>query len=485
MPLNDQKCRLKDNRCRFPLAFQGLVPGEPFSLRVGIYANSNLPWQEPAGIWTFDISDCYAEGLEIDLWRLDFYSVQLRASARRRLARAFRRSQDISLSAWAMFTVEVFGKNGGVLGTMRVGLSIASHDLAVMNERYRLAAIPPIQWFFVELTNRCNYACSWCPSSSMTRKQGRMPFERVQWLFKEIADYRYRNPQFSMHAEIKNLVFLHVMGEPLLHPRFFEILEYGHSIGLDFCLVTNASLLTPERIDRLLAGGISSITISLNVPDGSHFSKTGAPLAYSAVISRIQNLIQERYRRGSDLPRIEIQMLNSRGVALSAAPLVEEAYQVEDQLTFWSMFVRQQEQAHQVISHIPDTHEALRVRQVLDRVTNDPDIYFEIGKNLYVVFKRACNFGNILLPEGYRVIESAEGRCAFFNAHRTIAVLWDGSCTFCSLDYNNSVNLGNVFDEGLEGIWTGKRMNQIRRLMEHGILSESLCRRCQGEVIRD
>jgi MoaA/NifB/PqqE/SkfB family radical SAM enzyme len=301
----------------------------------------------------------------------------------------------------------------------------------------------------------------------------------------EIASYRRRHPLYSLYAEIHNPVFLHVMGEPLLHPQFFEIVRCGHELGLDLCLVTNASLLTEETTRRVLDSELSSLVLSLNAPDADSFAPTHSPIPFHRVVEHVQNVVAERYRRGIVTPRIEIQLLNSTRVNVPDCKLVENVNQVEAQVAFWSAFMRDQERANGATHLAADSNVAFRWQSVLEHhEANDPDTYLTLGENVFLVFKQTCNFANRLLPAGYSVRETQQGECPFRNAHRVLAVLWDGSCTFCSLDYDNEVNLGNVFEEGIDAIWSGERMNRIRALMEHGILSEPLCRRCMGQVVR-
>ena len=119
---------------------------------------------------------------------------------------------------------------------------------------------------------------------------------------------------------------------------------------------------------------------------------------------------------------------------------------------------------------------------LLEHEDNDLGVYFELGRNISLVFKRACNFANTLVPVGSSVRETRTGQCRFRCPYRMFAIYWDGSSTFCTLDFDNEVNLGNVFERGIEEIWASERMQRIRRLMDRGILLERICRACMGSV---
>ena len=76
----------------------------------------------------------------------------------------------------------------------------------------------PINYLFVEITNACNFKCTWCPDEIMDRRRGFMKKERVFRLVDEIAQKRsFLGPIFP--------VKLHQMGEPMLHPELPAIVR--------------------------------------------------------------------------------------------------------------------------------------------------------------------------------------------------------------------------------------------------------------------
>ena len=245
-------------------------------------------------------------------------------------------------------------------------------------------------------------------------------------------------------------------------------------------------MLQGDTVRRVLDSGIGSVVLSLNAPDAASFEGTNARLNYKSLVRHIQDFVVERYRRGLSKPRIEIQLLNSTSSQIPGCRLVENSKQVQSQIAFWTKFVRRLEREHSAVG--PPASDAtghLWPRVLENRQANDPDTYFTLGNNLFLTFKPACNFANTLLPADAAVQETQYGRCQFGNAHRVLAIYWDGSCSFCSLDFDKEMVVGNVFDEGVEAIWRGSRMRRIRALMEHNILAEPLCRRCLGNVYRN
>ena len=78
---------------------------------------------------------------------------------------------------------------------------------------------------YVEITNLCNLRCSFCPGTR--RPPGRMSPERFRLAARALRGHtRY--------------VYLHVMGEPLLHPELGEILDICAGEDLRACVTTTA-----------------------------------------------------------------------------------------------------------------------------------------------------------------------------------------------------------------------------------------------------
>ncbi|HQQ75631.1 MAG TPA: radical SAM protein, partial [Pseudomonadales bacterium] len=102
----------------------------------------------------------------------------------------------------------------------------------------------------VELTNRCNALCNFCPRDK-TPEQGFMS----EAVFQKAV---------QRAAEEGLSVMLTGQGESLIHPRFDQCVSYLAQKHIAFALTTNAALLTPERSAFVLDSGSSRITFSIS-----------------------------------------------------------------------------------------------------------------------------------------------------------------------------------------------------------------------------
>lgn len=80
---------------------------------------------------------------------------------------------------------------------------------------------------YLEITNSCNLNCPFC-----TNEKGND--------FLTIDEIRNYIDQIKPHCDY---IYLHILGEPLLHPNFEEILDYLDNKQMHLQLVTNGTLL--------------------------------------------------------------------------------------------------------------------------------------------------------------------------------------------------------------------------------------------------
>lgn len=101
---------------------------------------------------------------------------------------------------------------------------------------------------YIEITNICNLNCSFCPSNN--RKKEFMSVSNFLSIINKIKDYT-------------NHIYLHIKGEPLLHPELDKILTIANLNYLNVNITTNGRLLK-DKIDILNNNKIRQINISLH-----------------------------------------------------------------------------------------------------------------------------------------------------------------------------------------------------------------------------
>jgi len=112
----------------------------------------------------------------------------------------------------------------------------------------------------IDLTNNCNNQCiaCWCNSPllkekrlSGTEKERHLPLGLAKELIDDIS---------RMGA---TEVYYSGSGEPFMHPQIMEILEYSKKKNLTCHVNTNFTLLTKEKLDRIMDIGVDFLTVSI------------------------------------------------------------------------------------------------------------------------------------------------------------------------------------------------------------------------------
>jgi pyruvate-formate lyase-activating enzyme len=137
----------------------------------------------------------------------------------------------------------------------------------------------------LELTNRCNLKCTFCPTADgrMERPRGHME----DALFRRALDGAGRL-EFAL---------LFQWGEPLLHPRFAELAAEASRRGVRTLVTTNGTLLDDRRIAGLLAAGVDRVTVSVDGDERTHEAVRGIPLARTR--EAVERLVAGRDAAGS------------------------------------------------------------------------------------------------------------------------------------------------------------------------------------------
>jgi len=348
---------------------------------------------------------------------------------------------------------------------------------------WRRAQVPPAEWFYVELTTNCNLRCPFCPSQKLKRGRTFMPLEMVELAFRNIADHLLGCDRSIGYMHVQPLVFLHVMGEPLLHPEFMACIELSMDMGLRPALFTNATLLTDRNIEKVLTCGLSHVTLSINTVDEGGYKSLGAPGDFESQQKRVEAFLRRRSELGADNIHVDIQYLFSNEPTPLITGIIQSQKEMWRMYRQWLLLTRSlQPPSSNAGKPIVVNPEALDV-PFGSLANEDPSRRFPLDRGVDLVFKTSCTFGNAVLPEGVHVAPTTHGQCPFGNPWRQAVVFADGSVSFCNLDYENSVDLGNLANCSLDEIWYGERMQSIRNDMQQNRLKEHLCQQCLGDIV--
>lgn len=267
---------------------------------------------------------------------------------------------------------------------------------------------------FLELTNRCNFACKFCPESMADYRERAGGMHKITFEnFKKICD------DILELGKLKVLRYYNV-GEPLLHPEAIAMIRYGSELGIAERteLTTNGSALTPDRADELITSGLDYLRISIYETDAErHKLLTGSSVTPQRIAGNVKAFRERRDALGAEKPFIYVKMI--------------DPFDPEKVTQLRALY-----------------------RGIADEVAIEPPHAWTNDE------------GVDLLESGYgyqiaRATKPVKEVCP--SPFYLLATHADGEISTCCVDWERKNSVGNVFRESLAEIWNGERMAEFRR----------------------
>ena len=157
----------------------------------------------------------------------------------------------------------------------------------------------------LDLTSRCNLKCTMCYFSAVDRLEfqpfdrptgddGAMPLPVFEHVAGELFPRAWR-------------VALGCAAEPLLHPRFTEVLEIAarHRVP-DLWFPTNLLALSPAKAKAIVRHGVRTVAVSIDGVTPETYERIRVGGRWDRLLSRLELLDRTRREEGSGLPRVRL-----------------------------------------------------------------------------------------------------------------------------------------------------------------------------------
>src|SRR5215471_68144 len=174
----------------------------------------------------------------------------------------------------------------------------------------------------MDITNTCNLDCIGC-SLSDGRKILQEPAAAMKIdIFEKIAT--------EVFPYLKE-VALSCEAEPTLHPQFRRVMQIiadktERNAKLPVRMTTNATLLTPDRLDAIFDAGIFGLSISIDGFTRETFAKVRKKGEIEKVYEAMDEIVRRKTalgRSGMDLPRLSINYTLMKSTLSEMIPLIE------------------------------------------------------------------------------------------------------------------------------------------------------------------
>ena len=164
----------------------------------------------------------------------------------------------------------------------------------------------------VEVTGACNLACKMCLvryRPKLGKRAGAMCFHT----FRSLVDALPALEKLTMQG----------LGEPLLAPDFFEMVDYATSRGIRVGFNTNGTFLTPEASERLVRAGLDWLHVSLDGATRETYESIREGSDYEVVTRNLRELVRIRHELGAERPTLQVVFVAMRRNVRELPDLVE------------------------------------------------------------------------------------------------------------------------------------------------------------------
>lgn len=276
---------------------------------------------------------------------------------------------------------------------------------------------------YVEITNMCNLSCEFCPKTK--RKYRFMNKEE----FKHIAS------DISKHTDH---IYFHIMGEPLLNKNIGDFLEESYKNGLKVNLTTNGTLLKNNTDTLINAKALRQVNISLH-----SFEANDSNISLEEYIDNICEYIKKASDEGDKITSIRLwnidnkELKGANGLNNDILKMIENKLNVKFSLK----------------EKLQETH-SIKIRD---------KVYLNMAEKFQWPDINIEKISEDVFCQGIR---------------SQIGILVDGTVIPCCLDSEGNIELGNIYEQSLEEIVTGKRASDMYEGFKNRKAVEELCKRC-------
>lgn len=265
----------------------------------------------------------------------------------------------------------------------------------------------------IELSSACDLNCPMCYTTTQEFKDEVRPGLMDEKLFKKIIDECSKYNLYSIRLSLR--------GEPFIHPKIFELIEYAKNKGIkEVSSLTHGGKLDEDKFEKLIDLGLDWLTISFD-GIGETYEKIRHPLKFDDAVKKIANYQKIKKRRGVVKPVIKVQ-------------------------TIWPAISENPEEFYNIFNPITDQ---IASNPLIDYLGNDSSIVYE---------------ENFTCPQLWE----------------RLVIGSDGRVMLCANDEMGTHIIGDVKNESIHEIWHGEKINKAREIhvKHNGVKEMQVCKQC-------
>ncbi|WP_232429457.1 SPASM domain-containing protein [Noviherbaspirillum autotrophicum] len=317
----------------------------------------------------------------------------------------------------------------------------------------------------IEPVGQCNLRCRMCPIQFRGEGGPGQPRAFMDFdVFCRLID------QFPQLAELQ----LQGLGEPMLHPRFFDMVRYAAARGIAVSTNTNLTVLTDARARQCVESGLHTLHASLDGATADTFQAIRVRARFERVLRNLRRLVQAKAALGRTQPDIRLVAVVMRRNLHELADLVRLAHRES---------VRELSVQHLCHdfgeSSLPERYRPMR--GFVDReslVGDDPQ---RVERHFGAARETARELGVTLrlpnvTPRPHPPGMPGRARCDW--PWRGSYISYDGrAMPCCMVSTPDRIHFGDMAQSGVAAVWNNERYTAFREQLASATPPE-VCRSC-------
>lgn len=298
--------------------------------------------------------------------------------------------------------------------------------------RTKLETVIPLDTPFIiniDPADICNFQCKFCPTGdrelmkqTVGRNHGIMDFQLYKKIIDDICEFDNKVKVIRLYKD----------GEPLLNPYFADMVKYAKQSGC--CdrvdTTTNASLLSHEISDKIIAAGLDRINISIEgVNEQQYLDFSGYKLNYAALVDNIKYFYEHK--------------TNTEMIVKTNGDILTE------------------EQKQRFLDTFGDITDGIFIESIMDCWPTFEQNKVEVNEERGIY--------------GQEIHEVLVCPYVFYS----FAVNSDGTISLCFLDWHRKLVIGDAKKQKIKEVWLGKEMKNYQKLFLEGKRkTHYICQNC-------
>jgi radical SAM protein with 4Fe4S-binding SPASM domain len=315
----------------------------------------------------------------------------------------------------------------------------------------------------IEPVGQCNLRCRMCPVVFRgDGGPGRAPaFMRFE-LFCELLE------QFPGVKALQ----LQGLGEPLLHPRFFDMVAHAARRGIEVSANTNLTALSERRAEECVRSGLHRLYVSLDAASAEAFEYIRVGARFSRVLRNLERLNEAKRRLAAALPRIALVAVAMRRNLEELPALVRLAH------AHGLQEVSVQHLCHDFSeASLPGRYAAMRAFVEAETLLGEDLARIERWFGEARAAARALGL-ELRLPRARPRPQARAGRARCDWPWRGAYVSYSGEAMPCCMVATpDRMNFGNMAREGVASVWNNAAYREFRERLGSDEPPE-ICRGC-------